>query len=118
MGEASEFVVLPALDVLEGRCVRLAGGDRGQVTVEGGDPAEAAARFVGEGARFLVVGWPAFWWLDYYAGFRDYLRSEYRPILDNDRLVVFDLGGDRRRTGAESDRREIVLGDVREDDRE
>src|SRR5437660_801737 len=53
MGEASGFVVLPALDVLEGRCVRLAGGDREQVTVEGGDPAEAAARFVGEGARFL-----------------------------------------------------------------
>ena len=53
MQEASEFVVLPALDVLEGRCVRLAGGGRERVTVEGGDPAEAAARFVGEGARFL-----------------------------------------------------------------
>jgi phosphoribosylformimino-5-aminoimidazole carboxamide ribotide isomerase len=47
------FFVLPAIDVLEGRCVRLAGGDRARVTVECGDPAEAAARFAAEGAPFL-----------------------------------------------------------------
>lgn len=54
-GEATEpaFVVLPAIDVLEGRCVRLAGGDRACVTIEGGDPDEAAARFAAEGAPFL-----------------------------------------------------------------
>jgi phosphoribosylformimino-5-aminoimidazole carboxamide ribotide isomerase len=45
--------VLPAIDVLEGRCVRLAGGNRGRVTVEGGDPAEAARRFAAQGATFL-----------------------------------------------------------------
>src|ERR671934_1831918 len=48
-----EFVIAPALDVLDGRCVRLAEGDRERVTVEGGDPAAAAARFAGEGARLL-----------------------------------------------------------------
>jgi phosphoribosylformimino-5-aminoimidazole carboxamide ribotide isomerase len=47
------FVVLPALDVLEGRCVRLAGGDPARVTIEGGDPQEAARRFAGDGAGFL-----------------------------------------------------------------
>src|SRR3712207_6553188 len=47
------FVVLPALDVLEGRCVRLAEGRREHVTVEGGGPEAAAARFAAEGARFL-----------------------------------------------------------------
>jgi phosphoribosylformimino-5-aminoimidazole carboxamide ribotide isomerase len=47
------FVVLPAIDVLDGRCVRLAGGDRERVTIEGGDPAEAATRFADEGASFL-----------------------------------------------------------------
>src|ERR671932_449112 len=47
------FVVLPALDVLEGRCVRLAEGRRERVTIEGGDPAAAAARFAAAGARFL-----------------------------------------------------------------
>jgi phosphoribosylformimino-5-aminoimidazole carboxamide ribotide isomerase len=47
------FLVLPALDVLDGRCVRLAEGDPARVTIEGGDPAEAAARFAAEGAPFL-----------------------------------------------------------------
>jgi phosphoribosylformimino-5-aminoimidazole carboxamide ribotide isomerase len=47
------FIVYPALDVLEGRCVRLAEGLRERVTIEGGDPASAARRFAAEGARFL-----------------------------------------------------------------
>ena len=47
------FVVYPAIDVLEGRVVRLRQGEREQVTVEGGDPAEAAARFRDEGAGWL-----------------------------------------------------------------
>jgi phosphoribosylformimino-5-aminoimidazole carboxamide ribotide isomerase len=50
---ANPFVVAPALDVLEGRCVRLAQGERERVTVEGGDPEEAAGRFVAEGAPLL-----------------------------------------------------------------
>jgi phosphoribosylformimino-5-aminoimidazole carboxamide ribotide isomerase len=45
--------VLPAIDVLEGRCVRLAGGNRERVTIEGGDPAEAARRFAADGAELL-----------------------------------------------------------------
>ena len=47
------FLVIPAIDVLEGRCVRLAEGRREQVTIEGGDPASAAARFAAEGAERL-----------------------------------------------------------------
>jgi phosphoribosylformimino-5-aminoimidazole carboxamide ribotide isomerase len=47
------FIVYPAIDVLEGRCVRLAEGRREHVTIEGGDPVAAARRFVEEGARFL-----------------------------------------------------------------
>jgi phosphoribosylformimino-5-aminoimidazole carboxamide ribotide isomerase len=47
------FAVAPALDVLEGRCVRLREGIRERVTVEGGDPVEAAKRFAAEGARLL-----------------------------------------------------------------
>jgi phosphoribosylformimino-5-aminoimidazole carboxamide ribotide isomerase len=49
----SAFEVLPAIDVLEGRCVRLAGGDRALVTIEGGEPEAAAARFAAEGAPLL-----------------------------------------------------------------
>jgi phosphoribosylformimino-5-aminoimidazole carboxamide ribotide isomerase len=45
--------VLPAIDVLEGRCVRLAGGDPSRVTIEAGDPVDAASRLAAEGAPFL-----------------------------------------------------------------
>ena len=47
--------MIPAIDVLEGRCVRLAEGRREQVTIEGGDPAAAAARFVADGAEHLHI---------------------------------------------------------------
>jgi FkbM family methyltransferase len=43
------------------------------------------------GANFIVFAWPAFWWLHYYTGLYDHLRSHYRSVQENDRLVVFDL---------------------------
>jgi phosphoribosylformimino-5-aminoimidazole carboxamide ribotide isomerase len=49
------FDVIPAIDVLEGRSVRLREGQREQVTIEGGDPAEAAHRFAEAGAAWLHV---------------------------------------------------------------
>jgi phosphoribosylformimino-5-aminoimidazole carboxamide ribotide isomerase len=45
--------VVPAIDVLGGRVVRLAGGRREAVTMEGGDPVELARRFAGEQATRL-----------------------------------------------------------------
>jgi glycosyltransferase involved in cell wall biosynthesis len=45
------------------------------------------------GAKFMVFGWPAFWWFDYYSGLRHYLRSQFPCVLENERLVVFDLRG-------------------------
>src|SRR3954465_13871609 len=47
--------VYPAIDVLEGRCVRLSEGRREAVTIEGGDPAAAARHFAAEGARWLPL---------------------------------------------------------------
>ncbi|MBI3934184.1 MAG: class I SAM-dependent methyltransferase [Acidobacteria bacterium] len=43
------------------------------------------------GASFMVFSWSAFWWLDYYSGLHSHLRSKFRCVLTNDRLVVFDL---------------------------
>ena len=43
------------------------------------------------GASFIVFGWPAFWWIDYYTGLRDYLSSKFHCVLKNSRLIVFDL---------------------------
>jgi phosphoribosylformimino-5-aminoimidazole carboxamide ribotide isomerase len=50
---ARQFDVIPAIDVLEGRAVRLAGGRREVVTLEGGDPVELARRYAAEGANRL-----------------------------------------------------------------
>jgi phosphoribosylformimino-5-aminoimidazole carboxamide ribotide isomerase len=49
----TRFDVIPAIDVLDGRCVRLFEGRRERVTIEGGDPGAAAARFAAEGAALL-----------------------------------------------------------------
>ena len=51
--DMATFDVIPAIDVLEGRCVRLSQGRRDRVTIEGGDPRDAAARFAAEGADWL-----------------------------------------------------------------
>lgn len=48
-----DFDVIPAIDVLEGRVVRLSQGRRQAVTIEGGDPVELARRFRDEGAKRL-----------------------------------------------------------------
>jgi hypothetical protein len=43
------------------------------------------------GASFIVLAWPAFWWFDYYSELHRHLRSEFLCVLENERLVVFDL---------------------------
>jgi glycosyltransferase involved in cell wall biosynthesis len=43
------------------------------------------------GANYMVFAWPAFWWLEYYSGLNQHLRSNFRCTLENDRLIVFDL---------------------------
>lgn len=44
------------------------------------------------GARFLVFAWPAFWWLDYYSGFADYVQQRFERVAATDDLLMFDLG--------------------------
>ncbi len=49
------FLILPAIDLKGGRCVRLRQGRAEDVTVYGDDPAAMARRWVAEGARYLHV---------------------------------------------------------------
>lgn len=42
-------------------------------------------------ANYIVIGWPAFWWLDYYSALREYLQSKYPCVLSNSRMVIYDL---------------------------
>jgi SAM-dependent methyltransferase len=48
-------------------------------------------RLLRSGASFLVFAWPAVWWLDCYALFHRFLHSEVRCVLQNDRVIIFDL---------------------------
>lgn len=49
------MIVIPAIDLRAGRCVRLFRGDPGAQTVYDDDPVETARRFEAEGARRLHV---------------------------------------------------------------
>ncbi len=49
------MILLPAIDILEGKAVRLAQGEFDQRTEYDDDPVEAARRWVSEGARALHV---------------------------------------------------------------
>ena len=59
----------------------------------------ACARLRRAGAGFLAFAWPAFWWLDHYAGLRHYLTAHFPVLWRSARLIVFDLRADQE-TGA------------------
>jgi len=39
----------------------------------------------------LVFAWPAFWWLEHYPRFGEYLARSFRCVFRNEDLVIFDL---------------------------
>lgn len=48
-------------------------------------------RLRGAGAACVVFAWPAFWWLEHYAGFRQHLRTRYHCTVEDGVGVCFDL---------------------------
>jgi phosphoribosylformimino-5-aminoimidazole carboxamide ribotide isomerase len=52
---AAKVLILPAIDLRGGQCVRLRQGDYSQETVFGSDPAALARTWVSQGARFLHI---------------------------------------------------------------
>ena len=49
------MLIIPAIDLRRGQCVRLTQGRKTDVKVYSGDPVEMARRFEGAGARWLHV---------------------------------------------------------------
>lgn len=43
------------------------------------------------GANIMAIVWSSFWWLEYYKGLNQYLRCKYACLIENERVVVFDL---------------------------
>ena len=52
---------------------------------------EELKRLRGSGAKYLVFAWPAFWWLEHYLDFFRHVRSRFRCLLENERVLIFDL---------------------------
>ncbi len=53
MGE--EMIILPAIDIKDGQCVRLYQGDYGQITTYDADPVQVAQRWQAAGASWLHI---------------------------------------------------------------
>jgi hypothetical protein len=51
--------------------------------------AQAVSELSASRVRYVVVGWPAFWWLDHYPELRAHLDAHFDRVLDNERLKVF-----------------------------
>ncbi|HDZ84554.1 MAG TPA: 1-(5-phosphoribosyl)-5-((5-phosphoribosylamino)methylideneamino)imidazole-4-carboxamide isomerase, partial [Nitrospirae bacterium] len=49
------MIIIPAIDLKDGKCVRLLQGKKDEVTVYSDDPAEMAKKWVDMGARLLHV---------------------------------------------------------------
>lgn len=43
------------------------------------------------GSNFIVFAWPAFWWLEYYSDLARHLRSHFRCVIQNERVIAFDI---------------------------
>ncbi len=43
------------------------------------------------GAGFIVFAWSSFWWFDHFISLREHLYSKYTCILNNERVVIFEL---------------------------
>jgi glycosyltransferase involved in cell wall biosynthesis len=43
------------------------------------------------GVNFIVFTWPAYWWLDHYKEFNNYLATRFRCVVKNDHTIIFDL---------------------------
>jgi glycosyltransferase involved in cell wall biosynthesis len=62
-----------------------------------GPPADDASairelvRLRENGAHYLAIGFPAFWWLEHYPGFQEYLNASCRLLLKNERIILVDL---------------------------
>jgi len=48
-------------------------------------------RLMQSGSTFMAFAWPAFWWLDYYQELRRYMESNFKCVINNDRIIAFEL---------------------------
>lgn len=64
-------------------------GQYGGPPVDSGSAIREAERLCAAGVKFLVVAWPAFWWLRHYTEFHSWLRERFLVVNETATLVVF-----------------------------
>jgi len=52
---------------------------------------EELERLQEAGAQFIAFAWSTFWWFEYYVGLRQFLRTQFPCVLENDSILMFDL---------------------------
>lgn len=111
------MIVIPAVDIKDGRCVRLVEGREGTETTFSEDPANAARRWIDEGAEYLHV-------VDLDGAFQGTPRNfeKVREIIESSPIPVEFGGGVRETetiehlTEAGADR--VIVGSALVDNRE
>ena len=44
-----------------------------------------------KGSEYIVFAWGSFWWLHHYEKLHKFLRSHFNCLLENDRVIIFNL---------------------------
>jgi hypothetical protein len=52
-----------------------------------------------QGAQYLVFPQTAFWWLDYYGGFREHLEERYKLLATSESCRIYDVRAGRATGG-------------------
>ena len=60
---------------------------------DGSAPVAELNRLADEGAEYLIIASPAFWWLDHYHQLSDHLETSARRLAATDRFIVYQLDG-------------------------
>lgn len=79
-------------EILEGRTAVPFPNRDGQYWGAPESDADAIAelrQMTASGVTLVAIGWPAFWWLEHYKGWSEYLRANSECLLENDYLLVF-----------------------------
>jgi glycosyltransferase involved in cell wall biosynthesis len=48
-------------------------------------------RLINSGAKYIVFAKQSFWWFRRYSKFFNYLSTNFSPVLQNDRILIYDL---------------------------
>lgn len=98
LGEGNSFLLIdedcwdPALaNKLPATVFSAVSHDGGSSPATGTQVVETIEKSRRAGCRYLVIAWPAFWWLDFYPELEEYFASAANCIFRNSHILIYDL---------------------------